>query len=232
MIREYVRSNIHAGEPDFHWRGKEITRLEAFSDAVFAFAVTLLVVSLEVPRTFPELMRTIRGFIPFAICFALLVNIWAQHYRFFRRYALQDSYVRILNSVLLFFVLFYVYPLKFLFVLVFDSNGLIEASEGRELFIIYGLGAAAVQVVFCLMYLHVIAHRVALELKPIEFMSTRHTLIHHTATGICGLVSVLAALLLPLSLVGIAGYLYFLLLPYFWISETIFDRQKRALKSH
>jgi uncharacterized membrane protein len=232
MIREYVRSNIHAGEPDFHWRGGEITRLEAFSDAVFAFAVTLLVVSLEVPRTFPELMRTMRGFIPFAICVALLVNIWSQHYRYFRRYALQDFYVTTLNSVLLFFVLFYVYPLKFLFVQAFDSTVVVDPGQARALFIIYGLGAAALQGVFCLMYLHVIAHRVALELKPLEFMSTRHTLIHHAATGAFGLLSVLAALLLPLSLVGLAGSVYFLLLPYFWISETIFDRQKRALKSH
>lgn len=85
------------------------------------------------------------------------------------------------------------------------------------------------QVVFYLMYLHVIAHRAALELKPIEFMSTRDTLIHHAATGILALASVLAALMLPLRLVGIAAYLYILLLPYFWISETIFDRRKRAL---
>jgi uncharacterized membrane protein len=176
-------------------------------------------------------MRTMRGFIPFAISFALLINIWAQHYRYFRRYALQDSYVRLLNSVLLFFVLFYVYPLKFLFVQALDRNGL-DAGEARELFVIYGLGAAALQVVFCLMYLHVIAHRVALELKPLEFMRTRHTLIHHAATGSLALISVLAALVLPLSLMAIPGYIYFLLLPYFWISETIFDRRKRALKSH
>src|SRR5262244_3597689 len=50
-------------------RRHEITRLEAFSDAVFAFALTLLVVSLEVPHSYRELMNLVRGFVPFAACF-------------------------------------------------------------------------------------------------------------------------------------------------------------------
>jgi uncharacterized membrane protein len=96
-------------------RRHEISRLEAFSDAAFAFALTLLVVSLDVPRSYGQLMELMKGFFSFACCFALLVWIWHEHNMFFRRYGLQDPLTVFLNGVLLFVVLFYVYPLKFMF---------------------------------------------------------------------------------------------------------------------
>jgi uncharacterized membrane protein len=74
-----------------------VTRLEGFSDAVFAFSVTLLVVSLEVPKTFEELMAAMRGFVAFGVCFAVLANVWFNHVRFFRRYGLQTPWVVFLN---------------------------------------------------------------------------------------------------------------------------------------
>src|SRR6266849_4862162 len=96
---------------------REVSRVEGFSDAVFAFAITLLVVSLEVPKTFGELMAAMRGFPSFAVCFALLFQVWWRHYHFFRTYDLEDNYVIVLTGVLLFVVLFYVYPLKFVWML-------------------------------------------------------------------------------------------------------------------
>ncbi len=48
------KENLLAPEPYFRWRAGEITRLEAFCDVVFGFAITLLVVSLEVPRSYAE----------------------------------------------------------------------------------------------------------------------------------------------------------------------------------
>ena len=59
-----------------------------------------------------------KGFVAFAICFAILVQVWYYHYIYSRRYGLQTTYTIVLNAALLFVVLFYVYPLKFLFTLV------------------------------------------------------------------------------------------------------------------
>jgi hypothetical protein len=67
-------------------------RLETFSDAVFALAATLLVVSLEVPVTFDELLVDLSGFGAFAVGFAALVLIWTVHTAYFRRYGLQDGW--------------------------------------------------------------------------------------------------------------------------------------------
>lgn len=95
-------------------RNREVSRLEGFSDAVFGFALTLLVVSLETPKTIDELRNLAGSFLPFVLMFAMVTWIWYQHNRFFRRYGEQDAWTVFLNSVLLFVVLFYVYPLKFL----------------------------------------------------------------------------------------------------------------------
>src|SRR4051794_14240469 len=119
MLRESLM-NKHQ-ETGFRWRGGEIARVEGLSDAVFAFAVTLLVVSLEVPKTFNELAALMRGFGPFAISFALLMQVWHEQYRYFRRYNLQDSTSTFLNCALLFVVLFYVYPLKFLWTFLVNT---------------------------------------------------------------------------------------------------------------
>src|SRR5438270_2435234 len=100
LIRKHASAPAKTRNLGFRWRGGEIARIEGLSDAVFAFAVTLLVVSLEVPKTFNELLAILRGFIPFAICFALLMQVWHEEYRFFRRYALQDAISTWLNCIL------------------------------------------------------------------------------------------------------------------------------------
>jgi uncharacterized membrane protein len=88
MLRDAIRNHAAKG---FRHRGGEIARIEGLSDAVFAFAVTLLVVSLEVPKTFNELAAIMRGFVSFAICFTLLMRVWYEQYVYFRRYNLQDT---------------------------------------------------------------------------------------------------------------------------------------------
>ena len=78
-------------EIKFRQRSHEVSRIEAFSDVVFGFSLTLLVVSLEVPHTFNDLLADMRGFVPFAVCFAIFALVWWQHHNFFRRHGLMTA---------------------------------------------------------------------------------------------------------------------------------------------
>src|SRR5215472_3719353 len=190
MVREFVGANL-SPEKHFRWRGGEITRLEGFTDAVFAFAVTLLVVSLEVPKTFDELAAAMKGFVAFALCFTILVQVWYFHYKFSRRYGLQTVYTIVLNAALIFVVLFYVYPLKFLFTLVVGglSGGLTVPAEQLNqmlrtyhqvslLWLIYSAGVIAVYGLLTLMYQYAYRKRHELQLNEYETYATRNAVIH------------------------------------------------------
>jgi len=228
MVRKHLISSRPNGEPGFHWRGAEVTRLEGFTDAVFAFAVTLLVVSLEVPKTFSELLVAMHGFFAFGICFALLANVWYQHYRYFRRYALENPWVVVLNCALLFFVLFYVYPLKFLFAAMFDRSEM-SVSEMRALFTIWSLGCASVFIVFSLLYLHAWRIRTQLELTPLEALRTHGSLQDQVAMAVIALLSTALARTMPDRYLGIAGYVYCIVPVYFTIAHSIAGRRERQV---
>ena len=218
--------------PGFRPRGTEHSRMELFSDAVFAFALTLLVVSLEVPRTFRDLMQGMRGFVAFAVCFAVLMQIWFKHYGFFRRYGLQDMTVRVLNSVLLFIVLFYVYPLKFLWTnLLGGERAGFSPAEGRMLLVVYGLGGAAVFLVFVLLYRHAWRLRDDLDLSPLERFDTRSAIVENLLTASVPILSVVMALVLPERLAGLAGWLYLSYGPLLTWNGIRDGRGRRALEA-
>jgi uncharacterized membrane protein len=198
----------------FRLRGTAFSRIDALSDVVFGFAITLLVVSLEVPHTFDELNHSLRGFIPFAVCFVLLILLWYSHYKFFRRYGLHDNATIVINATLLFVVLFYVYPLKFLFTVLTngwigqDATAFGSGAQMRELMVIYGLGFIAVYALFTILHWNAWRQRVALELNPVELFLTRSAMVEYTAMASVGLISVLLALFVPQQFVGVAGLFY------------------------
>ncbi|HEX3582349.1 MAG TPA: TMEM175 family protein [Thermoanaerobaculia bacterium] len=188
MLRENL--SPHEAVDGFRWRSHEVSRIEGFSDAVFGFAVTLLIVSLEVPKTSTELFATMRGFGAFLVTFFMLAAIWYAQHLFFRRYGLADRVTVILNLALLFTILFFVYPLKFLFTVLLGDptmrHAKVMTAHGLEpailpghrpwIYLIYGVGFVAIFAVFSLLYRHAYNQREKLGLNEFEAWETQHSL--------------------------------------------------------
>lgn len=246
MIREKMIERDVGRGGEFRWRGHEISRIEGLSDAVFAFAITLLVVSLEVPKTFSELAETMHGFGAFLVSFLLLFAVWFTQYKFFRRYGLQDTPTVLLNAALLFVVLFYVYPLKFLFSFLIDKftgghgevrlpNGNVVAmienyDQMASLMTIFNLGYLAVFGVFVLLFWHAYRKREVLALNELERFDTRESIKESALNCGIAVLSLLIVIVGGPGRAGLAGAAYMLTPIVMTLNGTIMRKRRKKLE--
>lgn len=196
----------------FRNRSHEVSRIEAFSDVVFGFAISLLVVSLEAPKTYEQMMEMLHGFLPFAICFWIFIDIWFEHHHFYKRYGLQDSATMALNTLLLFVILFYVYPLKYMFTLftqqILGQAIKLPAGADSFLYTIYGIGVTSVFWLLAAMYGHAWRKRAELQLNSVEEIDTLERVYDNFFMGLFGVISIV---LVHTPLSRFAGLVYFLI---------------------
>jgi len=220
------------------FRHREVSRLEGFSDAVFGFALTLLVVSLETPKSFDDLKIQIGGFVPFALMFAMVCWIWYEHNLFFRRYGLQDALTVFLNAVLLFVVLFYVYPLRFLTMglvgpLTLPASALpdFQYADGSLVMTLYSTGVLAIFAVFVLLHLHAWRQRRAMDLDAVEELQLRYRMRSHMISAGLAVVSLILVFVLPRQAMW-AGLIYCLMGPlHAWNGHAAGSAQARLRKT-
>jgi uncharacterized membrane protein len=213
----------------FRFRAHEVSRIEAFSDVIFGFALSLLAVSLEAPRTYEELMEMMRGLLPFAICFFIFIQLWFEHHNYFKRYALHDGTTLGLNTVLLFVVLGYVYPLKFMFTLFVSGLSGVSHHLTHEqviwLFTIYGAGFALIFGLLAAMFVHAYNRRAELQLNAFEVLATEESAWDNATMALGGVLSIITVFIAP----HWAGMIYFGLVIPKTLVPTIFGRRRRKL---
>jgi uncharacterized membrane protein len=130
----------------------EFNRIVAFSDGVFAIAITLLVLTLEVPAGVDDLGQELRDrtdeFLAYALSFAVLGKLWLSHHRFFGSLGRFDGTLLALNLLYLAFVA----------LVPFTSDLLGEYSDERVAVIAYALNLGALSAVFTVSVRYSIRH--------------------------------------------------------------------------
>jgi hypothetical protein len=212
--------------PDgFLERGASVTRLEAFVDAAFAFAVTLLVISLNsIPDSIQGMLDALRGVPAFAASFAQIMMFWSAHALWSRRFGLDDVRSGRLSLLLVFLVLVYVYPLKILFGSLFAwiSGGWLppvaELHSLRDLvglFTMYGIAFGTLSLCLAALHRQALRGKVTPPLDEFERACTRREIVRWLYSAALAAVSIGFAMALPGNapnwLFGMPGMLYSLL---------------------
>ncbi len=223
------------GERAFRWRGGDPTRVEALSDMVFAFALTLLVVSASPPESFAELSAQLWSFPGFAAAFAMLLIIWHGHYIFFRRYGLIDGWTTTLNAGLLFLILLFVYPLKYMATMLSRFvQSLVEGApappmsieEAVQALLMLSVGYAALFGMFALLYAHARRHADALDLNARERALTRFSFWEQIVHVSVALIAIAMVFLLPSPWSPMAGFAFFLIGPLVFLISPLGEPPK------
>ncbi|MGB3007011.1 MAG: TMEM175 family protein [Chitinophagaceae bacterium] len=239
MLRKRIFRKLHAD--NFTNRGAEILRIEALSDAVFAFSVSLLVASLEVPQTFDELKNIVRGAIPFFATVAIIFLLWYQQYIFFRRYGLNDFKIVLLNMIYLAIILFYVYPLKFMFSILISSwtglnlfpkaiesgETILTTQEFPELIMLFSIGYCLIWLVLYLMHKRALKKSVSLGLNKYEFFYTKKELNGAIMNAAIGAI---AFILAWLHIAWLSGLTYLLIPVVIILNERNFKSRMRLIE--
>ncbi|MEP7041536.1 MAG: TMEM175 family protein [Dokdonella sp.] len=224
----------------FRIRGAQPTRLDAFVDAAFAFAVTLLVIAIgHVPSSVQELQQAMRGVPAFAASFFVIARFWRSHRDWSRRYGIEDDFSLRLSLLLVFVTLVYVYPLRMVasMLLGMISGGFLteqrldfgSIDELRMLYVTFAIGYGVTMTTLGLLHWHALRLADRIALSPLERLRTRTSVIRYVLFIGVALLSLLLALMLPMSnarpiYYPVPGAVYALI----YLIRLILGRRERA----
>ncbi|MEN3369621.1 MAG: hypothetical protein V7609_1764 [Verrucomicrobiota bacterium] len=203
----------------FRLRGLEMTRLETFIDAAFAFAISMLVIAAQqIPDNIEALLAAFKHVPTFICSIAVLGIFWRGHWLWSRRYGLEDSSSILISWAMIVTILIFIYPLKAIFGAMWfqlshgqlgQPLGLHTGPQARTLFAIYAMGLVGISAEVLLLYWHAWRLRGPLQLNDREKFMTRAELGGWSIPVSIGTASLVLALTLPTKNIEWAGWVYF-----------------------
>lgn len=216
-----MKNSPASADPVRPLRGREMTRLETFTDAAFAFAAAMLAISIdEIPGTYDELIRALKDVPAFAASFGILLLYWRAHQNWSQRYGLEDLPSVLLTFTLILTVMVYVYPLKIMFGAAFQfvSDGWLPSAfelesvrQFRAMVALFGVGFFVLSALIAALYLVAWTRRDRLEMNAAERLDTAMESAAWFVVATFGIASLTLGWALPEDLVFLAPWVYMLL---------------------
>lgn len=204
----------------FRQRGLDMTRIETFTDAAFAFALTLLVISFDnIPNNIEELTTALKSIPAFAVSFSLISVFWFAHHKWSRRFGLDDTITVLLSLTFVFITLVFVFPLRLMSsaFMAWLSSGWVPFEFGEYtaarigfIFAVYGVAFTLMCSVLALLYRHALTVD-ELKLNAQERFIARAEMQAWSIMLSAGLMSTAIATLTPEQIRPLAGWSYALL---------------------
>ncbi len=226
----------------FRLRGMNMTRLETFIDAAFAFAISMLVIAAQqIPDNIQTLLPAFKNVPTFVCSIAVLGIFWRGHWLWSRRYGLEDGASILISWAMIVTILIFIYPLKAIFGSMWYllSSGQVgqrlslhtTESQARTIFAIYALGLISISAEILLLNLRAWQLRQPLRLNEHETLVTRSELSGWSIPVTVGIVSLIFALTLPAEQIQWSGWVYFsmiILVPlhHYYIKRKISETKK------
>src|SRR5467141_4640157 len=206
----------------FRLRGMQMTRLETFIDAAFAFAISMLAIAAQqIPDNIQTLLAAFKNVPSFVCSIAVLGIFWRGHWLWSRRYGLEDGASILISWALIVTILIFIYPLKAIFGAMWNllSGGQVgrpfslhtTESQARTIFAIYALGLITISAEILFLNLRAWQLREPLRLNARESLVTHGELTGWSVPVSVGIVSVVFALTLPIEQIAWCGWVYFLM---------------------
>jgi len=225
----------------FRLRGIEMTRLETFIDAAFAFAISMLVIAAQqIPDNIQALLAAFKNVPTFVCCIAVLGIFWRGHWLWSRRYGLEDSASILISWAMIVTVLILIYPLKAIFGAMWYliTSGQVgqrfslhtTESQARTIFAIYALGLIAISAEILLLNLRAWQLRDPLRLNARERLVTRGELTGWSVPVGVGIVALIFALTLPTEQIQWSGWVYFSMIILVPLHDFFHERRLKAVQ--
>jgi uncharacterized membrane protein len=230
LSQEFLSSCRHDGGRIL--RGENMSRIETFVDAAFAFSFTMLVISIDqIPRSPDELLVLSRDIPAFVISAAIIGSIWLAHTTWSRTFGLQDGVTVLLSLSLVVLVLIFVYPIKLMTqasvlylsggafgMRIFDGDGWTPDSVA-SLFVYFSLGFIVLSAVLISLYMNALRFKRELLLSDFEIYFCKYACVRWVMVALTAIVSMLTALYVDEGRTSNAGFVYSALLVAIPISE-------------